>query len=83
MLICYVAACTCNPATLKTECQICVSFVSVGGNSPSIGRWIVGPPVIQNKERNLTENWDLMRPNNKPRFQVGLNLLLKDKLPVK
>ena len=30
-----------------------------GGNSPSIGGWIVWPAVIQHKERNLSKYWNL------------------------
>ena len=34
-------ACTCNPATLETELWKGVGSIPVGGNSPSIGGWIV------------------------------------------
>ena len=36
-----VVACTCNPATLEAEFRNGVGSVPVGGNSPSIGGWIV------------------------------------------
>ena len=36
-----VVACTCNPATLEAEFQNGVGSIPVGGNSPSIGGWIV------------------------------------------
>ena len=42
-----VVACTCNPATLEAEFRNGVGSVPVGDNSPSIGGWIVWPPVIQ------------------------------------
>ena len=42
-----VVACTCNPATLKTEFRSGASTIPVGDNSPLIDRWIVQPPVIQ------------------------------------
>ena len=42
-----VVACTCNPATLEAEFRNGVGSIPVGGNSPSIGGWIVRPPVIQ------------------------------------
>ena len=38
---------TCNPATLEAEFWNGVGSIPVGGNSPSIGGWIVRPPVIQ------------------------------------
>ena len=40
-------ACTYNPATLEAEFRNGVRSMPVGGNSPSIGGWIVWPPVIQ------------------------------------
>ena len=46
-LIPGVVACTCNPAALEAEFRNSVGSVPVGGNSPSIGGWIVWPPVIQ------------------------------------
>ena len=42
-----VVACTCDPATLEAEFQNGVGLIPVGGNSPSIGGYIVWPPVIQ------------------------------------
>ena len=36
-----VVACTCNPATLEAEFRNGVVSIPVGGNSPSIGEWIV------------------------------------------
>ena len=36
-----VVACICNPATLETAFQNGVGSIPVGGNSPSIGGWIV------------------------------------------
>ena len=36
-----VVACTCNPATLEAEFRNGVGSLPVGGNSPSIGGWIV------------------------------------------
>ena len=36
-----VVACTCNPATLEAEFWNRVGSITVGGNSPSIGGWIV------------------------------------------
>ena len=36
-----VVACTCNPATLEAEFRNRVGSIPVGGNSPSIGGWIV------------------------------------------
>ena len=36
-----VVACTCNPATLEAEFWNGMSSIPVGGNSPSIGWWIV------------------------------------------
>ena len=53
-----VVACTCNPATVEAEFRNGVGSIPVGGNSPSIGRWIVRPPVIQHMERSLTKYWD-------------------------
>ena len=44
-----VVACICNPATLEAAFQNGAGSVPVGGNSPSIGGWIVWPPVIQRK----------------------------------
>ena len=38
---------TCNPATLEAEFRNGAGSVSVEGNSPSIGGWIVLPLVIQ------------------------------------
>ena len=46
-LIPGVVACMCNPATLEAEFRNGVGSIPVGGNSPSIGGWIVWPPVIQ------------------------------------
>ena len=37
----HVVACTCNSATLEAEFRNAVGSISVGGNSPSIGGWIV------------------------------------------
>ena len=37
----FVVACTCNPATLETEFRNGVGSIPVGGNSSSIGGWIV------------------------------------------
>ena len=42
-----VVARTINPGTLGAEFQNGVGSIPVGGNSPSIGGWIVLPPVIQ------------------------------------
>ena len=36
-----VVACTCNPATLEAKFWNGVGLIPVGGNSPSIGGWIV------------------------------------------
>ena len=36
-----VVACTCNPATLEAEFWNSVGSIPVGGNSPSIGGWMV------------------------------------------
>ena len=36
-----IVACTCNSATLEAELRNSVGSIPVGGNSPSIGRWIV------------------------------------------
>ena len=36
-----VVPCTCNPATLDAEFWNRVGLIPVGGNSPSIGGWIV------------------------------------------
>ena len=36
-----VVACTCNPATLGTKFWNGFGGTPVGGNSPSIGEWIV------------------------------------------
>ena len=36
-----VVACTCNPATVEAEFRNGVGSIPVGGNSPSIGGWIV------------------------------------------
>ena len=36
-----VVVCTCNPATLKAKFLNGVDSIPVGGNSPSIGGWIV------------------------------------------
>ena len=36
-----VVACTCDPATLEAEFQNGVGLIPVGGNSPSIGGYIV------------------------------------------
>ena len=36
-----VVACTCNPATLEAEFRNGVGSIPVGGNSSSIGGWIV------------------------------------------
>ena len=47
-----------HPATLEAEFQNVVSSIPVGGGSPSISDWIVWPPIIQHKERNLTKYWD-------------------------
>ena len=33
--------CTCNPATLETKFRNGVGSIPVGGNSPSIGGWVV------------------------------------------
>ena len=38
---------TYNPAILEAEFWNDVGSISVGGNKPSIGEWIVWPPVIQ------------------------------------
>ena len=54
-----VVACTYIPATLEAKFRNGVGLIPVGGNSPSIGGWIVRPPVIQHQERSLTKYWDL------------------------
>ena len=36
-----VVACTCNPAALEAEFRNGVGSIPVGGNSPSLGGWIV------------------------------------------
>ena len=36
-----VVVCTCNPATLEAELRKGVDSIPVGGNSHSIGGWIV------------------------------------------
>ena len=36
-----VVACTCNPTTLEAKFRNRVGLIPVGGNSPSIGGWIV------------------------------------------
>ena len=36
-----VVLCTCNPATLEAKFRNGVGSILVGGNSPSIGGWIV------------------------------------------
>ena len=48
-----------NPATLKVEFRHGVGSVPFGGNSLSIGGWILLPPIIQHKEKSLTKHWDL------------------------
>ena len=42
-----VVAWTCNSATLEAEFRNGLESIPVGVNSPSIGGWIVWPPVIQ------------------------------------
>ena len=42
-----VVACTSNPATLEAEFRDGVGLIPGGGNCPSIGGWVVWPPVIQ------------------------------------
>ena len=54
-----VVACTSNPATLGAKFWNSVGSIPVKVNRPSIGGWIVWPPVIQHKERSLTKYWDL------------------------
>ena len=49
-----VVACTCNPAFLMAQFWDGVGLIPVGGNSPSIGGWIMWPPVIW----SLTKYWD-------------------------
>ena len=46
---------------LKFNCKFRsgVDSVLVAGNSLLKGWWILGPPVIQHKDRNLTKYWDL------------------------
>ena len=69
-----VVTCNCNPATLDADFPSFVVLIQDGSNSPSIGGWIVWPPVIQHKEKSLNKYRNLtLRPNNEPRFQVGLN----------
>ena len=48
-----------NPLSSEAEFRNSVGLIPVGGNSPSIGRWIVRPPVIQHKETKLTKYWDV------------------------
>ena len=50
-----VVACTCNPPTLDAEFRNGVGSKPVMGNSPSIGGWIMWPPVVLNTERNPTK----------------------------
>ena len=50
-----------------------VDSVPVGNNSSLIGGWIVWPPVIPHKEKNLTKYWDVIEPKNEPILQIGLN----------
>ena len=52
-----VVTCTCNPATLETELPN-GEFDTSWGKSPSISG-SYNPPVIQHKEWELTEYWDL------------------------
>ena len=54
-----VVACTCNSSTLEEEFRKGVYLLPVGSSSPSIGEWIIWPPVIWCKARNLTKYWDL------------------------
>ena len=42
----WVMGCSCNPATLEAGFQNRVGSIPVGGNSPSVGGWILWPPVI-------------------------------------
>ena len=46
-LVPSVVACTCNLAASKVKFWNGVGSTPVGDNSPSIGGWIVRPPVIQ------------------------------------
>lgn len=50
-----LVAFNCEPAILETEFRNNCISIPVGVNSLSIGEWIVRPPVIQDKERYLTE----------------------------
>ena len=52
--------CTCNPAALEADFQNGVDSIPVAGNSPSIGGWILWPPVIQYYERSLNKYLDLI-----------------------
>ena len=56
-----VVACTCNQATSEAKFRNGVGSILVGGNSPSIGWWIVCPLVIQHKEKSLSKSWDLTK----------------------
>ena len=49
----------CNSAALETEFPNSVGSTPVGRNSPSLGGWIVWPPLMQHKSRSLTKYWDL------------------------
>ena len=55
-----VVACTYNPATLEVDFRNGVGPIPVEGNSTSLGGWIVWPPVVQHKEKDLTKNWNLI-----------------------
>ena len=37
---------TCDPATLEAEFWTSVGLIPVAGNSPSVGQWVLWPPVI-------------------------------------
>ena len=54
-----ILACTCNTVTLEAKFLNGVGSISSEGNCPSIGGWIVWPPVILHKERCLNKYRDL------------------------
>ena len=42
-----IVAWICNPATLEAKLRNCVGSIPLGDDGPSVGGWIVWPPVIQ------------------------------------
>ena len=68
-----IVACTFNTATFEVNSKtVRVGSMPVGGNRPSVGGWIVWPPVIQHSERCQTKYWDLTVKLWTTRFHVGL-----------